>query len=145
MNIDIKTQRILWQLNNFYSTHSEIESDVTLSRQYSPFLMDKIYDLLSSEGIKISYSKEINDKLKVLAKEECLHEHAGWVKAFKGNNHILKETARELIQIEMKKFYKTYLVRKYLFELLKNENKVMKILNSDTNEELLAITFISKK
>jgi hypothetical protein len=120
--VDVKSQRILQQLSNFYSQHQSYTNP--LSRTNSHHQYDLVFDFLHKQGIDLNQPEEIKKELKKFAQQETQEQHQSWIKALK--NPSLKDMAKTLLSKENTRFYKSYLVRVYLLEQLK-EGKVLKI------------------
>lgn len=135
---DIKSQRIAWQLKHFYDRYAKLELPIDPMSQYrSHFLLDQVYDWLKDEGHNMEYPADIKNELYRMAKLDTATYHKSWVKALKDPR--LKQTAKEELEVELKKYYKTYLVRKFLIEKL-NEGQVVN-LTDENGKKINAISF----
>lgn len=135
--MDVKSQRILQQLNHLYATYP---AD-TLSRTHSHLLYNLIYDHLKQEGHSINFTKEINQSLRKLAKIELNKQRKAWVDMWKKEtNSEIKEFFTKMLDLELKKFYKTYFVRKYLYDLMDEGKKLELTVEGKTIKMLELLT-----
>jgi hypothetical protein len=133
--MDVKSQRIVNQLNNLYDRYSP-ETD-PLSRHHSHTLYNLIFDHLERENIKIDYAPEIKKKLWKLAKIELNEQRKGWIKMYnRQKDPDIKAFFKKQLDDELMKFYKTYLVRKYLYDLLREEGKTLKLIDAESGKEI---------
>lgn len=114
------------QLDILYGSYQS--EDVTLLKKYSHFLYHYVFDCLIAQGIKIDYPPETKQTLFRLAKISLKEYRKGWITVLNyQKDPELVKFIRDLLKSELDKFYKTYLVRKYLFDLLRNEGKKLEL------------------
>lgn len=128
--MDVKSQRIVTQLQHLYACYP---SD-TMVRTFSHILYNHVFDFLSTQNINLVYPAEIKESLRKMANLELNAQRKGWIKLYKlAVDPEIKKFIHKMLKDEFVKFYKTYLVRKYLYDLMDNEGKKL-VLSADGKE-----------
>jgi len=137
-----KSQIIVNQLDHLYSLYDH-EKDTSLERSFSHFSFAHIYDFLEAHGKLVSYAPEIKNKLWKLAKIEVNYQKRAWIKVkSKEKDPKLVKWYDKMLKDELTKFYKSYLVRKQLFDMRRIEGKDMILENVETGKEVKMLNFI---
>jgi len=128
MNFDIKSQVIAHELARLYETGIG-DSAVNTFSQYGRFgLYDNLYDFLIAEGHKIDFDKDTKKQLYQLAIKTFNEERKSWVQS-----GLMSE---EGMKTECNKFYKSYLVRKYLLDHYTATKETLNITDEQGNKIL---------
>ncbi len=136
------TQIILHQLDKLYELlfYRDLDdNNEVVIKTTSPYrqigkleLYDVLYDFLIKDGHKIDFDKETKKKLYQLAIKSFNEERKSWIQS-----GIMSE---EGMKTECNKFYKSYLVRKYLLDHYTNTGEKLNITDEKGNK-LLKISF----
>ena len=136
------SQKIIEELSALYElgiitevdlkTNKTTERTVTLSQTGRSGLYDNLYDFLIKEGHKIDFDKDIKKQLYQLAIKTFNEERKSWVQS-----GIMSE---EGMKTECNKFYKSYLVRKYLLDHYSATKEKLSITDEKGNK-ILKISF----
>lgn len=142
MEFDFLNQIIIHELHRLYSTalYEQLDSDYTPTikpvNTFSQYgisgLYDNLYDFLIKDGHKIEFDKETKKKLYQLAIKSFNEERKSWIQS-----GIMSE---EGMKTECNKFYKSYLVRKYLLDHYTNTGEKLNITDEKGNK-ILRISF----
>ena len=139
--INGKSQKIAAELYHLYGLYTE--EDNSLQRSYSHFKCNTVYDFLKEQGKLLSYPSEISNKLKEFAKLDVKLHCKGWIIVrSKTKDKELVKYIDNMLKNEFNKFWKSYLVRKQLFDMRRIEGKDMIIENTETGKEVKMLNFI---
>lgn len=120
MKLDFVSQKIISQLDNFYSvlpTYPFSKYSVG-----SIFFYDEIYERLKVDGVDMNYPNEIKAEL--------------WITAQKAFEVCEKRLPSEADEKELHRYYKSYLAMKYLHEKLPEQ---MFIYDENTGEKIVRV------
>lgn len=136
MIFDFLSQKIVHELHTLYETaiyEGIDENNNVVQKTTSPFsqfgrhgLYDNLYDFLTKEGHKIEFDKETKKKLYTLAVKTFNEERKSWIQS--------GAMSEEGMNTECNKFYKSYLVRKYLLDHYTNTGEKLSISDDKGNK-----------
>lgn len=136
--MDINSQLILAQLHHFYSNKpSEIDPE---SMYFSHLKLDHVYDHLKSEDNIPDYPAEIKSLFWALAKRTTINFNRSSVMNLKSKDEESVKFTKTRLKTERERYYKTYLARKFLVDLLLNESKTLEI-HGDAGNKLSLLSF----
>ncbi len=139
---DINSQIILAQLHHFYNNHPADIDPLTM--YYSHLKLDAVYDHLQSEGNIPDYPSEIKKLFWELAAKTTLIFNKSSVINRKSKDEQIATWAKERLKKERERYYKTYLTRKFLVNILVNEGKVLEI-HDEAGNKLSLLSFTAVK
>jgi len=119
---DWVSQRILAQLDNLYRSGG----------CYG--LYDMVYDQLIKEGHSITYPPEIKAELWKKARIKFTRD--------KKDTWIKRGMPEERLNIELHKYFKSFLVAKYLLDKLNQGEGYMTPLNEETGEQIKLLNIV---
>ena len=122
MKFDFLNQIIVHELSRLY----EFKGADTFSQHGRFGLYDNLYDFLIKDGHKIEFDKETKKKLYALAVKTFNEERKSWIQS-----GLMSE---EGMKTECNKFYKSYLVRKYLLDHYTNTGETLNITDEQGNK-----------
>ncbi len=132
MKFDIKSQIIVHELHHLYETGIG-ETPVNTFSQYGRIgLYDNLYDFLVEDGHKIDFDPNTKKQLYKLAIKTFNEERKSWIQS-----DLMSDEGK---QTELNKFYKSYLVRKYLLDHYTATKEMLNITDEQGNK-ILKISF----
>lgn len=132
VNFDMESQLILAELHHFYNNYSAKTDPMTL--YYSHLKLDLVYDQLIKENKLPDYPKEIKTLFWELSAKTTLLFNKASVMNRKSKDKELVDFANKRLKNERERFYKTYLTRKYLIDLLISKDKRVGVIDGDGNQ-----------
>lgn len=132
LEFDVNSQFILAQLHHFYNNYPADIDPLTM--YYSHLKLDLVYDHLLSEGQMPDYPKEIKTLFWELSAKTTILFNKTSISHRKSKDRELVDFANKRLKNERERFYKTYLTRKFLVDLLLNESKRMDIVDEQENK-----------
>lgn len=139
-----KSQRIVTELYHLYELYIE-ETDESLNQSGSHFLFNHTYDFLDVNNLLEAYPSEIKNKLWRLAKISLKQHRNGWlIVKSRTKDQALVKYIDNMLKEDLKKFYKSYLVRKQLYDMKRFENKEMIIEDAFSGKEIKLMDIVVK-
>jgi len=122
LTFDWTSQRILAQLDNLYRSGG----------CYG--LYDMVYDQLTKEGHSITYPPEIKAELWKKARVKFTRD--------KKDTWIRRGMPEERLNIELHKYFKSFLVAKYLLDKLNESGVYMKLIIEDSGQQVKLLNIV---